>query len=120
MGGQLSLLLLHSGNKVQEHYAHLVAGHEHILALLVHGYAHPVAVGVCGQEQVRLYLFAEFKALLQRFPDFRVRVRAGGEVSVRVLLLGNHRHVLHAYPVKYALNAHQSAAVEGSIDQLQI
>ena len=96
MSGQLALLLLDPGDEVQQQNAHLVAGHQLELAALLHGDAHPVAVRVGGQQQVRLDLLAQLQALLQSLPELGVGIGAGGEVAVRILLLRHHGHILNA------------------------
>ena len=96
MGGQLALLLLDPGDEVQQQNAHLVAGHQLELAALLYGDAHPVAVRVGGQQQVRLDLLAQLQAFLQSLPELGVGIGVGGEVSVGILLLRHHGHILNA------------------------
>ena len=107
-------------NKVQEQNAHFVAGHEHILAVLVDGDAYAVTVRIGREQQVGLYGLAEIKAFLECFADFRIRVRAGGEVAVRLALLRHNGDILHADAVEDAQHAHFAAAVERGVDELEV
>ena len=83
-------------NVIEEQRAHFVSGQEFIVALILDGDAHPVAVRVGGQQQIRASLLAIFHPQLQCLLDLRVREGAGGEIPVRVLLLFDHGDVLDA------------------------
>ncbi len=110
------------GDEVQQQHADLVAAEQLELAGLcvLHSNANTVAVRVGGQQQVRLHLFAQLQALLQRFPNFRVRVGAGGEVAVRHLLLLNDGHVLDADAVEDGGDAASAGAVERGVNNAEV
>ena len=114
-----AFFLFRGGNEVQQQYAHFVARHQLVTAMLIHRNTHPVAVRVSGQQQVRLYLFAQFQSFLQRFADFRVRERTRGEVAIGFTLFRYDSHIADPNTVQNAGYAHFARAVEGRIDHFQ-
>ena len=106
---------------VQQDHTHLVAGNEPVAALVVgNGCAAAVAVRIGAKQKVGLYLLAELQALLHRLPDLGVRIRAGREIAVRLLLLGNDRHVLDAELLCQHPDTLEARAVERRIDELEV
>ena len=109
-----------AGEPVGEKHAHLVAAQQDILALVGHGDARAVGVGVGGQQQVGMHLGAQLQALLQRLPDLGVGVGAGGEVTVGLGLLGHHGHVGHPDALEDLRDALKTCAVERGVHDLEV
>ena len=106
---------------VQQQNARLVAGKEHILPFFVFDRnAHPVAVRVGGQQQVRIVPLSVLKAQLHGLPNLRVGIGAGGEIAVRLRLLRHHRHIGVAHFGKGPQHRPSSRAVQGRIDDCRI
>lgn len=87
----LAVLDTLAADVVQQQHPRLVAGQKFILPCLVlHCNAHAVAVRVGRQQQVGVALLGILHAQCHSLFDFRIGVRAGGEISVRLLLLLDH------------------------------
>ena len=105
---------------VQQQHAHLVAGEQLIAAVLaLDGNAHAVGVGVGGQHQVSAGLLCQLQAEAQGLEDLGVGVRAGGEIAVRLLLLGHDGDVGDADVLQHMGDGHQAGAVQRAVDQLE-
>ena len=106
---------------VKQQHAHLVAGDEPVAALAVrHGCTHAVAVRVGADHQVRLDSVAQLQAGLHRLADLGVGIRAGGERTVRFLLLGHDRDLRHTHAIQQHLDGFQAGAVQRCVDQLEL
>ena len=115
-GDVLAVVLGHRGQPVHEQNAHLVAGEQHVVAVVRNGGAHAVRVRVGGDEQVRLHLVGELEAKLEGLAELGVGVLAGGEVAVRLGLLGHDGHVVDANLLEDAGHALHAGAVERRVD----
>ena len=80
------------------------------------GGAHAVGVGVSGDDEARLDLLGEVEGKLQGLAELGIGIRAGGEVAVRIGLLGNHGHVVDADLLEDARDALHAGAVERRVD----
>ena len=108
-------------NIVQQQHTRLVAGQQLVLPCLVlDGDAHTVAVGVGCQQQVGIALLGILHAQRHGFLDLRVGVRAGREVSVRLLLLFDHGDVGVAHLLQSAGHRLQTGAVQRAVHDSHI
>ena len=106
---------------IQQQYAHFVAGDKTVIALSVRaGSAHTVAVRVGTDQKVSALFTDELQPQFHCFADLRIRIRAGGEVTVRLLLFGNDGDVFHAHLVQQHPDTFQTGAVQRGVDQLQV
>ena len=118
--GHGALLDRAGADVVEEQDAHLVAGDELIGAVrALHGDADAVGVGVRGEEQVRADFLREVDAHFHGGVDLGVRVRAGGEVAVRVLLLRNDGDVGDADVLQNGGDRDEAGAVQRGVDEFQ-
>ena len=102
---------------VQEQHARFVAGEQRISAAWVpDGHAHPVAVRVGGQQQVRAASAGIGDAQRHGLPDLRVGIGAGGEVAVRQALLLHQGQMRIAQLLQRASDGHIAGAVERAVD----
>ncbi|EJX00597.1 hypothetical protein EVA_11297 [gut metagenome] len=83
------------------------------------GDAHAVGVGVGGEQEVRLDLVAELEALLEASRISGIRVGAGREVAVGLLLLRDDGHVVDADALEDGGHALEAGAVERGVDDLE-
>ena len=67
-----------------------------------------------------MYFIAQFQALLHGFADFRVGIRAGGEVPIRCFLLRHHRHMGRTQLGQQFFYALQAGAVQRGVHQLEL
>ena len=105
---------------VQKQDAHLVTGDQLIAAVrALHGNADTVRVRIRRQHQVSADFLGKGKALLKSSEDLGVRIRAGGKVAVRILLLRNNGDVRDAHVLQDPGDRYQAGAVQRRIDQLQ-
>ena len=115
MRGHRARLLPHLAEEIQQQHAHLVSADERIAVFALDGGTHAVAVRVGRKQQVAARLLRPAEADRERLPHLRVRVRAGGKVSVRVALLGRDHDIGKAVLGKAARNAADPRAVERRI-----
>ena len=105
---------------IQQQHAHLVAGKQLIAAVLTaHGNAHAVGVRVGGKHQIRAGFFRQRKAQGQRLTNLGVGIRASGEITVRILLLGHNGDIRNADIPQHAGDRHEARTVQRRIHQLQ-
>ena len=105
---------------IEKQNAHFVAGDQPVVVPLGNGNAHAVAVRVGAKQQIGLHLPAQGEAFFHSLPDFGIGIGAGGEVSVGMLLLGNHGDIRDADTGQNFLYALQTRAIQGRINHLQI
>ena len=104
-------------DKIQQQHACLVAGQQHVFACgIAHGNACTVAVGIGSQQQVSLMLLRAGNAQRHGLANFGVGVRAGGEMSVRLLLLGHNGDARKAAFAQRAGDRLKPRAVKRGID----
>ncbi|OJG25599.1 hypothetical protein RR47_GL001648 [Enterococcus columbae DSM 7374 = ATCC 51263] len=116
VGRHLAVLYTLAANVVQQQHTGLVAGQQLILACLVlDSDAHTVTVGVGCQQQVGIALLGILHAQCHSFLDLRVRVRAGQEVAIRLLLLLDHRDVAVAHLLQGASHRLQTGAIQRAV-----
>ena len=112
----LAVLYTLTANIIQQQHTRLVAGQQLVLPCLVlDGDTHTVTVGVGRQQQVSITLLGILHAQCHGFLDFRVGVRAGREVAVRLLLLLDHRDVGVAHFLQGAGHRLQPGAVQRAV-----
>ena len=105
-----------AANVVQQQHTRLVAGQQLVLPCLVlDSNAHTVAVGVSCQQQVGVALLGILHAQCHSLFDLRVGIRAGREVSVRLLLFLNHGDVGVAHLLQSAGHRLQASAVQRAV-----
>ena len=103
-----------AADEVQQNDAHFVAGNEPVATLSVrHGGAAAVAVGVGTDENIGVDAVAVLKAQLHGLPDLRIRIRAGREMTVRLLLLLYDGHVPDAELLRQLLTHSSPAPLSG-------
>ena len=101
---------------IQQQHTGLVAGQQLVLPCLVlDGDAHTVAVRVGCQQQVGVALLGILHTQCHSLFDFRVGIRAGGEISVRLLLLLDHGDVGIAHFFQGAGHRLQAGAVQRTV-----
>ena len=106
---------------IQQQHARLVAGQQLILPCLVlDGNAHTVAVRVGRQQQVGVALLGILHTQCHSLFDFRVGIRAGREVSVRLLLLLDHGDIGVAHLFQGAGHRLQAGAVQRAINDSHV
>ena len=94
IGRHFAMLDALAANIVQQQEPRFIAGEQLIVPLgSFHGNAHPVAIRVRSQQQIRLASAGIFHAQGHGFPNLRVGIGAGGEIAVRLLLLRHHGDV---------------------------
>ena len=64
-------------------------------------------------------LLAQVNALLHGLANLGVRIRAGREIAVRLLLLGNNRDIGDASALEHRRDGNEAGAVERSVDELK-
>ena len=118
--GHGPLLNTAGANVVQQQNTDFIAGEQLIAAVLaLDGNAHTVGVGIGRQHQIRAVLLRQFQTQAQCLEDLGVGVGAGGEIAVRVLLLGDNGDVGDADVLEDTGHRHQTAAVERAVHQLE-
>ncbi len=76
-----------AANIIQQKHSCLVAGQKYIFSILVlYCNSHSVTVRVGGQQQICLALFGILHSQGHSFPDLRIGIGAGREVSIRLFL----------------------------------
>ena len=107
-------------NVVEQQHAHLIARDELVAAVgALHRDADAVSIRVRREHEVSLLLLGELEAFLECREDFRVRVAAGREVAIRVLLLRHDRDIRDADVLEHARDRHEARAVERRVDELE-
>ena len=98
LSGHGSLLNSSCADVIQKQYAHLITGNQLIAAVrALHGDTDTVCIRVGGKHQICLRRLGKLQTILKRLKDLRIRVRAGGEVTAGIFLLGNDGHVRNAH-----------------------
>ena len=83
-----------AANVVQQQHTGLVTRQQFIIPCFVlDGNTHTVAIRIGRQQQVSVALPGIFHAKCHCLLDFRVRIRTGREVAIRLLLLFDHSDV---------------------------
>ena len=104
-------------DEIQQQHTCLVASQQHVFACgIAHGNACAVAVGIGSQQQVGLMLLRAGNAQRHGLADFRVGVRAGGKMPVRLLLLGHNGDACKAAFAQRAGDRLKPRAVKRGID----
>ncbi len=116
--GVLATLHCHLYEPVHHEDAHLIAGKQDVLTAVGNRGAETVGIGVGGNDQIGLDLVSKLQCQLQGLAELGVGVLAGGEVSVRILLLGHDLHVVDADLLEDAGHALHAGAVERGVDDL--
>ena len=105
---------------VEKKNAHLVAGYELVGAVrALHGDTDTVSIGVCRQHEICAFLDGKLDAVLHCLVDFRIRIRSGREISVRIFLLRNDRDVCDAHIAEDLRDRDKTCAVQRRVDELE-
>ena len=104
---------------IEQQDAHLIARDQQVVVAVLHGSAHAVGVGVSCQHEVGVHFFSEFDGELERFARLGVRIRARGEVSVGLRLLGNNRHIGDTNALQNAADTFEAGAIERGVHDFQ-
>ena len=106
-------------NVIEQQYAHLIAAHEFVLAVRCpHRNADAVRIRIRREHQIRAGLLCECKSLLERLKNLGVRIGAGREVAVRILLFFDYRHILDADVFQDTRHRHETGSVQRRVDEL--
>ncbi len=104
---------------VKQKCSDVVSGQQMVSVLRLYCDTHPIAVRIGCEKQIGAGLFGELQALLQCLLDFGIGERAGREIAIRHLLLGDDSNIRHADLLEYPANRLIARAVKRRIDQLQ-
>ena len=81
-------------NIVQKENAHLISAYQLILSVLCsHGDSHAIRIGIGRKQQIRIFLLCQGKTLFHSLQNFRIRIRAGGKIAVRIFLFRYNRNI---------------------------
>ena len=118
-GKVLAALETHLADVIEQQDAHLVTRNKRVVVTVSACHAHTVGIRVSCEQKVGLDLLAQFDALLHGLANLRIGIRAGGEVAIRVALLGNDGDVGHAHALENLGNRNQAGTVERRIDKFE-
>ena len=118
--GQSASLFHRRENILGQQNADFVAAHEPVIVSGVDGDADAVAVGVGREKQIDILALGELQSLFKSLTNLGVRIGAGREVAVRVLLRGNYRNIVEARAFEHLADRLVTRAVEGSVNQLKL
>ena len=118
--GQSAGLFHRRKNILGQQNADFVAAHEPVIVSGVDGDADAVAVGVGREEQIDILALGELQSLFKSLANLGIRIGAGREVTVRVLLRGDYRNIVEARSPEYLADRLVARAVEGSVNQLKL
>ena len=114
--GHLPVLHTLGADIVQQQQANLVAAEQPVVPFQSpHGNAHPVAVRVCGQEQIRIGLFRILHAQGHGLPNFGIGIGAGGKMAIGLFLLRHHCNIGIAHFFQRAGHGLQPGTVQRAI-----
>lgn len=83
---------------IEQHCAYFITAHKFKFAVsVVYCNSYSVAVRVGGKKNVCVVALCNFKRKFECLPDFRVRIRAGGEIAVRIFLLRYNINIFYTY-----------------------
>src|SRR5699024_5859077 len=100
--------------------AHFIAAHQLIRAIrALHSDADTVCIRICREHQVSTCLLRQIQSLLQRLEDLRIRITAGREITVRILLIRNDRDICNADVLQHLCYRHKSGTVQRAVHELQ-
>ena len=115
--GHCPMLRALRADVIQKQHARFIAGEQRVSAAAVpHGHAHPVAVRVGGQQQVRAAPAGIGDAQLHGLPNLRVGIGAGGKTAVRQALLLHQRKTGVAQLLQRTGDGHIARSVQGAVD----
>ena len=110
--GFLATLFSHGKEPVHKQNAHLVAGKQHVIAIVRDCSTHTVCVRVSCHQKVWLYLVGELEAQLKCLTELWIWIGTGWEVSVWLCLLWNNVNVIDANLLEDTRDALHTCAVE--------
>ena len=120
-GGQGPGLPLRQEEVVQEQDPRLVAGEEPVFpGGGLHHEAQAVGIRVGADDEVRVLPLRQDQGPLEPHLEFRVGVRAGGEIPVGGHLLPNAAELLQPQPPQGLRHQGRPGPVEGRVDHLQV
>ena len=118
--GQSAGIFHRRKNILGQQNADFVAAHEPVIVSGVDGDADAVAVGVGREKQIDILALGKLQSLFKSLTNFGVRIGAGREVAVRVLLRGDYRNIVEARALEHLADRLIARAVEGSVNQLKL
>ena len=90
---------------VQKKNSHFISADKLIRTIRAfHCNSYTVCIRVCRQHQICLCLFCKLQSQLQCLENLRVRITAGCEITIRILLLRNNRDICNADIFQYPGN----------------
>ena len=113
--GFLATLFCHGKKPVHKQDAHLVAGKQHVIAVVWDCGTHTIGVRVSCNQKVWLYLIGKLEAQLKRLTELWIWIGAGWEVSVWLCLLWDNINVIDANLFKNARDALHACTIERRI-----
>ena len=118
--GHCALLDAACADVVEQQSTHLVTGDQLIGAVRAfHGDTDTVCVGVGCQHEVCADFLRQIQALFKSSEDLGVGIGAGGEIAVRIFLLGNDGDIGDAHILEDAGHGDEAGAVQRRVDQLE-
>ena len=116
--GFLATLFSHGKEPVHKQDAHLVAGKQHVIAVMWDCSTHTVGIWVSCNQEIWLYLVSKLEAQLKCLAELWIWIGACGEVSVWLCLLWNNVNVIDANLLEDARDALHTRAVKRRIHNL--
>ena len=102
---------------IKEQHSGFIAGEKDIFPLCIpHGNPDTVTVRIGGHEEVCLFPPGIFHAQRHGLVDFRIRIRTGREMAIRLFLFRHHGDVGIARLTQGPQNRHQTGPVERGVD----
>ena len=116
--GLLATLFCHGKEPVHKQDAHLVAGKQHVIAVVWDCGTHAVGVRISCNQKVWLYLIRKLETQLKCLAELWIWIGAGWEVSVWLCLLWDNVNVIDANLFKNARDALHSCTVKRRVHNL--
>ena len=116
--GFLATLFCHGKEPVHKQDAHLVAGKQHVIAVVWDCGTHAVGVRISCNQKVWLNLVSKLEAQLKRLTELWIWIGTRWEVSVWLCLLWDNVNVIDANLFKNARDALHSCTVKRRVHNL--
>ena len=104
---------------LQQKNAHFISVQALIFIALLRHHAQTVAVRIRSNQQIRAGLLTPLQANLQGVRRLRIRVGAGGEVSIGLCLLGDDLQIFDTDVFQDTGDRNQACSVRRRVDYLQ-
>ena len=116
--GFLATLFSHGKEPVHKQDAHLVAGKQHVIAVMRDCSTHTVGIWVSCNQEIWFDLVSKLEAQLKCLTELRIWIGACGEVSVWLCLLWNNVNVIDANLLEDACDALHTCTIERRVYNL--